>query len=169
MARKLRTKYFSEEWFQGRKEKYLCDRSRDFGVSYKNRLNDIMRWNIREDFTREELELIFYIICTQSSYNGTGKSRYDEDKIKCKIRKNVEKDIYEYWKLDENVTYWIDFFISFIVIYLTHMKLKQSKHEKELGEMKKEITRNRKEKRCIDIEKIRKYRDKKYDKVEKGQ
>jgi hypothetical protein len=33
------------------------------------------------------MELIFYIICNQSGYNGTGKSRYDEDKIKWKIRK----------------------------------------------------------------------------------
>jgi hypothetical protein len=41
-----------------------------------------MRWDLREEFTREEMELIFYIICNQSGYNGTGKSRYDEDKIK---------------------------------------------------------------------------------------
>jgi hypothetical protein len=47
------------------------------------------------------------------------------------------------------------------------MKLKQSKHEKELGVMKKEITRNRKEKRNRDIDKIRKYRDKKWDKIER--
>jgi hypothetical protein len=46
------------------------------------------------------------------------------------------------------------------------MKLKQSKHEKELGKTKKEIARNRKEKRHRDIEKIRKYRDKNWDKIE---
>jgi hypothetical protein len=50
------------------------------------------------------MELIFYVTCTQSGYNGTGRSSYDENKIKCKIRKKVEKDFYEYWKLDENVT-----------------------------------------------------------------
>jgi hypothetical protein len=92
-----------KEITRNRKEKELCDRYRDFGVSCKNRLKDIMRWDLREEFTKEEMELIFYIICTQSSYNGTGKSRYDEDKIKCKIRKKIEKGFYEYWKLDENV------------------------------------------------------------------
>jgi hypothetical protein len=97
-ARRQRTKYFSEEWFQRRKEKELCDRCRDFGVSCKDRLKDLMRWNLREEFTREEMELIFYVICTQSGYNGTGKSRCDEDKIKGKIRKKIEKDFSEYWK-----------------------------------------------------------------------
>jgi hypothetical protein len=90
-ARRQRTKYFSGEWFQRRKEKDLCDRSRDFGVSCKNRLKDIMKWNLRAEFTREEMELIFYIICAQSGYNVTGESRYDEDAIKCKIRKKLKR------------------------------------------------------------------------------
>jgi hypothetical protein len=121
-----------------------------------------MKWNLRE-----EMELISYIICAQSGYNGTGKSRYDEDAIKCKIRKKVEKDFHEYWKLDEDVTYCVDFFISFIAIYLTYMNLKQSKYEKKFGEMKKEMTRNRKEEKRRNIENIRKYRDKKWDKIER--
>jgi DNA-dependent RNA polymerase auxiliary subunit epsilon len=46
-----------------------------------------------------------YIICTQSGYNGTVKSLYIEEQIKHKVRKKVEKDLYEFWNLDENVTY----------------------------------------------------------------
>jgi hypothetical protein len=46
-ARRQGTKYFSREWFQRRKEKDLCDRSRDFGVSCKDQLKDIMKWNLR--------------------------------------------------------------------------------------------------------------------------
>jgi hypothetical protein len=49
------------------------------------------------------LELICYIICTRLGYNGTGKSRYDEDPIKDKIREKVKHDLYEYWEFDENV------------------------------------------------------------------
>jgi hypothetical protein len=76
------------------------------------------------------LELICYIICTQSGYNGTGKSRYDEDQIKSKLKKKVGQVFYEYWELDENVVFYVKFFISFTAIYLTYMKLKQSKNEK---------------------------------------
>jgi hypothetical protein len=87
---------------------------------------------LKEDFTREEMELVCDIVCTQSGYKGTGKSRFNEDQIKHKVRGKVEKDLNEFWNLDENVTYWVNFFISFTVIYLTYMKLKQSKFEKYL-------------------------------------
>jgi hypothetical protein len=127
-------------WLECEKnEKERIEREKKTCWINQNLQNDKMKWNLR----------------------------YAEDKIKCKIWKKVEKDFYEYWKLDENVKYWVELFISFIALYLTHMKLKQSKHEKELGEMKKEITRNRKEKRSRDIEKIHKYIDKKWDKIER--
>jgi hypothetical protein len=80
-----------------------------------------MKCDVRRDFTREDMELICYIIYTQSEYHGTGISSYNEDQIKWKVRKKIKHGSYEFWTLNENAV----FFITFVAIYLTHMKLKQ--------------------------------------------
>jgi hypothetical protein len=105
--------------------------------------------------------LIEYILCTQSGNNNTVKSRYDEDQIKCQIRKKVEHDFYEYWELDENDVFRVNFFISFTTIYPTYMKLKQSKNEKELGKADKEFAENKLKKKIEIRRNMHKYRDEK--------
>jgi hypothetical protein len=89
-ARRQRTKYFIGEWFQRRKEKDLLDCPRDFGISCKTLLKEFMQFNLRSNSTREELDITWYIICIQSGSNGTGKSCYNEDQIKCNIKKKVK-------------------------------------------------------------------------------
>jgi hypothetical protein len=75
------------------KKKKLFDRHWDFGPSGKTCLKKIMKFNLSSDFAREELELICYIICTQSGHNGSGKSHYDKNQIKCKTREKVKHDL----------------------------------------------------------------------------
>jgi hypothetical protein len=83
-------------------------------------------------------ELIFYIICNESSIGGTGKSRYSEDQIKCKVKNKLIYDVLpKNWENDEWLVYWVNFYSSFIAIYYTHMKYRESKIEavrnKEFG------------------------------------
>jgi hypothetical protein len=53
-------------------------------------------------FTREMTKLIFYVICNGSSMDGTGKSRYSEDQIKCKVRNKIIKDVLPiHWEINE--------------------------------------------------------------------
>jgi hypothetical protein len=74
---------------------------------------------------------------------GTGKSRYSEDQIKCKVRSKLIKDVLPiHWEMDECLVYWVNFFTSFIAIYHPHMKYCETKdevkEEKEFGSMQKE-------------------------------
>jgi hypothetical protein len=90
----------------------------------KIRLKEILQGNLFNNcFTREMRELTFYIICNGSSIGGTGKSRYSEDQIKCKVKNKLIKDVLPiYWETDEWLVYWVNFYSSFIAIYHTHMK-----------------------------------------------
>jgi hypothetical protein len=79
-------------------------------------------------------ELIFYIICNGSSLGGTGKSRYSEDHIKCKMKNILIKEVLPTnWEVDEWLVYWVNFYSSFIAIYYTHMKYRESKIEAVRG------------------------------------
>jgi hypothetical protein len=105
----------------------------------KIRLKEILQGSyFNQCFTREKTELIFYIICNGSSIGGTGKSRYSEDQIKCKVKNKLIKEVLPInWEIDEWLVYWVDFYSSFIAIYYTHMKYRESKIEavrkKEFG------------------------------------
>jgi hypothetical protein len=75
-------------------------------------------------------ELIFYIICNGLSIGGSGKSRYSEDQIKCKVKNKLIKDVLSiHWEIDEWLVYGVNFYSSFIAIYLTRMKYCESKEE----------------------------------------
>jgi hypothetical protein len=79
-------------------------------------------------------ELLFYIICNRSSLGGTGKSKYSEDQIKCKVKTRLIKEVLpSNWEVDEWLVYWINFYSSFIAIYYTHMKYRESKIEAVKG------------------------------------
>jgi hypothetical protein len=127
-ARKKRTKKFQSRLFQDRSEKLLCG-SISFMKTSKIRLKEILQGNLFNNcFTREITELIFYIICNGSSIGGTGKSRYSEDQIKCKVKNKLIKDVLPInWEIDEWLVYWVNFYSSFIAIYYTHMKYCESK------------------------------------------
>jgi hypothetical protein len=85
-------------------------------------------------FTREMTELIFYIICNGSSIGGTGKSRYSEDQIKCKVKNKLIKEVLpKNWEVDEWLVYLVNFYSSFIAIYYTPMKCRESKIEAVRG------------------------------------
>jgi hypothetical protein len=97
----------------------------------KIRLKEILQGNLFNNcFTREMTELIFYIICNGPSIGGTGKSRYSEDQIKCKVKNKLIKDVLPtYWETDEWLVYCVSFYSSFIAIYHAHMKYRESKVE----------------------------------------
>jgi hypothetical protein len=85
-------------------------------------------------------ELIFYIICSGSHLDGTEKSRYSKDQIKCKVKNKLIKEVLpKYLELDEWLVYWMNFYSSFIAIYYTHMKYcdtkKEIKKNKEFGSL----------------------------------
>jgi hypothetical protein len=105
----------------------------------KIRLKEILQGSyFNQCFTREMTELIFYIICNGSSIVRTGKSRYSEDQIKCKVKNKLIKEVLPInWEFDEWLVYWVNFYSSFLAIYYTHMKYRESKIEavrkKEFG------------------------------------
>jgi hypothetical protein len=129
-------------------------------------LKEILKFNLINDFTKEELEKICYIICTQSGYNGTSKSCNNEDQIKCQIKKKIKHDLYEFWELDKNVVFCANSFISFITIYLTRIKLQQSINEKEFGEVHNKFAKNRTKKKIETTRSMQKFRDKKLRKAD---
>jgi hypothetical protein len=62
------------------------------------------------------------------------------------VKNKLIKDVLPiHWEIDEWLVYWVNFFASFIAIYLTHMKycdLKDEvKEEKEFGYIQKEQRR----------------------------
>jgi hypothetical protein len=101
-ARKKRAKNFQSRLFQDRNEKLLCG-STYFMKTYKIRLKEILQGEYFNNcFIREMTELIFYIICNGSSIGGMVKSRYSEDKIKCKVKNKLIKDVLPtHWETDE--------------------------------------------------------------------
>jgi hypothetical protein len=129
-ARKKRTKNFQSDLFKDGNEKLLCG-STSFMRTCKIRLKEILQGSYFNNcFPREMTELIFYIICNGSSIGGMGKSRYSEDQIKCKVKKKLIKDVSPInWEIDEWLVYWVNFYSSFIAIYYTHMKYRESKTE----------------------------------------
>jgi hypothetical protein len=129
-ARKKRTKNFQSDFLKNRSEKLLCGTT-SFMKTYKIRLKEILQGkHFNNCFTREITELIFYIICNGSSIGGTGKLRYSEDQIKCKVKNKLIKDVLPiYWETEEWLVYWVNFYSSFIAIYHTHMKFHESKEE----------------------------------------
>jgi hypothetical protein len=129
-ARKKRTKNFQSDLFRNRNDK-LISGSISFMKTCKVRLKQILQGSyFNQCFTREMSDLIFYIICSGSSFGGTGKSRYSEDQIKCKVKNKIIKEVLPTnWEVDEWLVYWINFYSSFIVIYYTHMKYRESKIE----------------------------------------
>jgi hypothetical protein len=70
-------------------------------------LKEILQGDLFNNFfTREMSELIFYIICNGSSIGGSGKSRYSEDQIKCKVKNKLIKDVLPaHWEVDEWFVY----------------------------------------------------------------
>jgi hypothetical protein len=53
-----------------------------------------------------------------------------EDQIKCKVKNKLIKDVLpKYWEIDEWLVYWVNFYSSFVAIYLTHMKYCESDEE----------------------------------------
>jgi hypothetical protein len=122
----------------------MLTRGRDFLKTFRVKLKENMENHLNERIERENIELLCYIICNQSGLGGTGKSRYSENMIKCKIKKKL--DLYQYWELDDVFVYWVNFFISFYAIYLTHMKVKQLKKEITFGEYQKENVKSMKKK-----------------------
>jgi hypothetical protein len=88
--------------FRDRNEKLFCG-SMSFMKIFKIRLKERLQGNLFNNcFTREMSELIFYIICNGSSIGGSGKSRYSEDQIKCKVKNKLIKDVLPiHWEIDE--------------------------------------------------------------------
>jgi hypothetical protein len=150
-ARKKRTKNFQSRLFQDRNDKLLCG-STDFMKTCKIRLKEILQGcYFNQCFTREMSELLFYIICNGSSLGGTGKSRYSEDQIKYKVKNKLIKDVLPTnWEVDEWFVFWVDFYSTFIAIYYTHMKYRESKFEavrkEEFGTMQKNHNKKLKDK-----------------------
>jgi hypothetical protein len=109
-ARKKRKKNFQSSLFQDRNEKLLCG-STSFLKTCKNQLKELLRGHYFNNcFTREMSELLFYIICNGSSIGGTGKSRYSEDQIKCKVKNELIREVLpEYWEIDEWLVFWVNF------------------------------------------------------------
>jgi hypothetical protein len=88
----------------------------------KIRLKEILQGSYFNNcFNREMTELIFYIICNGSSIGGTGKSRYSEDQIKCKLKNKLIKDVLPTnWETDEWLVYWVNFIHHYSNLLHTH-------------------------------------------------
>jgi hypothetical protein len=125
----MRTALFKSNKFCERKYDEFIGENSDFLKRCIEEFKRSIKYNLCESWNRELTELLFYIICNGSQLRGTGKSRYSEDQIKCKVKNKLIKILPEYWELHERLTYWINFFTSFVAIYYTHCKYLNQKEK----------------------------------------
>jgi hypothetical protein len=75
-------------------------------------------------------------MATQSNLGRTAKYHYSEEK-----QRNLL--LLPHREQDEWLTFWIDFFATFIALYYIHFKLKESTDEKEFGEKQRNFIRRK--------------------------
>jgi hypothetical protein len=72
----------------------MLTNGRNFLKTCRMKLRENMENQLNEKIEREDIELLCYVIYNQSGLRGTGKIRYNENQIKCKIKKKRNLYIY---------------------------------------------------------------------------
>jgi hypothetical protein len=121
-VRRKRTANFQSQIIDKRKDKKVPRYNKDFLNTYIRMFQLGMSGDLNWSWDRELTELHCYIICNGSHHGGTGKSRFSEKQIKCKVKNILVKILPKYLELDHELIHSIDFFTSFIAIFYKYEK-----------------------------------------------
>jgi hypothetical protein len=127
-ARREKTVNFQSQIFD-KKYKEIPSDNKDFLNTYIRMFQLCMNANLNWCWDHKLTELFCDILCKGSHLGETGKSRFLDEQIKCKVEKRLVKISLKYSELDDELIHWIDFFTSFIAILYIYEKYHESECE----------------------------------------